>query len=60
MSNSTSKTTTPDDFIMLTSYKKGPNVVNGNFPIYITGVSECCIGYNGIQKITPIIVPKSK
>jgi hypothetical protein len=60
MSNSTLKTTTPDDFIMLTSYKSGSNTVKGNFPIYITGVSKCCLGNDGVQKIIPIIVPKSK
>jgi hypothetical protein len=58
MSNSPVKTTTPADFIVLKSYTANDVTTVGDFPIYITGVSECCLDDNGNQKVVPLVIPK--
>jgi hypothetical protein len=58
MSNSPTKTTTPADFIVLKSYTANDTTTIGEFPIYITGVSECCLDEKGKQKVIPIVIPK--
>jgi hypothetical protein len=56
---STSKQTSPSDFVILDSYEN-PNkeIVEGEFPIYITGASQCCIDINGYVKSEPITIPQ--
>ena len=58
MSNSPTKTTTPNDFIILDSYTVNDNTKIGKFPIYITGISECCLEDDGTQKAIPIVIPQ--
>ena len=58
MNASTVKTTTPEDFVILTKYvNQNQQVVDGNFPIYISTASECCLDSNKNQEITPIVIP---
>lgn len=59
MALSQSKTTTPDDFLDLKSYTN-PNgdKVEGDFLVYISGVSLCCKDNTGYIEAIPITIPK--
>jgi len=58
MADSIAKTTTPDDFTVLDSYKdKNGDTVEGNFLVYITGVSLCCKDNTEYIKSIPIVIP---
>jgi len=46
--------------IVLTSYVVKNKVIRGNFPIYIKGVSQCCVKPDGTQVVTPIVVNPRK
>ena len=53
------KTTTPEDFIILKNYINVEGVVvKGNFPVYVSGISECCLDSNKNQRVTPIVIPQ--
>jgi len=43
-----------DDIIILTSYTIKGVEIQGNFPIYVNGVSQCCIDEDGNQIVTPV------
>jgi hypothetical protein len=46
------------NFVFLKSYNINGATINGTFPIYIKGISQCCINPKGILIATPINVPK--
>jgi hypothetical protein len=43
--------------LILKSYIINSKLIRGNFPIFIKGISKCCIGNDNKQIITPVIVP---
>jgi hypothetical protein len=58
MPNSTTKQTSPSDFVILESYNdQNKNAIIGQFPIYISGVSECCKDENGHIEAISITIP---
>jgi len=44
--------------ILLNSYSKGGVVNKGSYPVYVKGISQCCIDKNGKQTITPVSISK--
>jgi hypothetical protein len=59
MALSQSKTTTVDDFLKLDSYKDpNGNQSEGEFLIFISGVSLCCKDNTGYIEPIPITIPK--
>jgi hypothetical protein len=40
--------------IILNSYNKNGLTLSGNYPVYVKGISQCCIDKNGKQVITPV------
>jgi hypothetical protein len=59
MSNSTASPSSNTDYVILTTQKINSVEVKGTYPIYVRGVSQCCIDINDIQQITPIVIPAS-
>jgi hypothetical protein len=43
--------------LILKSYVINSRLIRGSFPIYIKGISQCCITPDNKQVITPVIVP---
>jgi hypothetical protein len=61
MPNPTSKTTSRKDFVILEYYEDpDENKINGEFPIYVSGVSECCKDNNGYIEVIPVIIPQTQ
>jgi len=59
MPNSTTKQTSPSDFVILESYDdQNQNQIKGKFPIYLSGVSECCKDANGHIEAIQITIPQ--
>lgn len=46
--------------LILTSYTVNGNKKFGNYPIWIKGISQCCIDPSGKLTINPIIVKQPK
>jgi hypothetical protein len=46
--------------IVLTSYIVNNKIIRGSFPLYVKGISQCCINARGEQVITPIVVNVNK
>jgi len=46
--------------IVLNSYIVKNKVIRGNFPIYVKGISQCCINARGEQVITPVVINVNK
>jgi hypothetical protein len=42
--------------VFLTSYTVNSKFVKGSFPVYVKGISQCCIDKNGYVTIQPITV----
>jgi hypothetical protein len=57
MSNSTASPSSSTDYVILTTQKINGIKVDGTYPIYVRGVSQCCIDKNDYQQITPIVIP---
>ena len=45
--------------VILNSYIYNSSVIKGNFPIYVAGISQCCVDENGVLTVTPVIVPQN-
>jgi hypothetical protein len=59
MTTATAYVTKPDDFLILEKYKKPDDtVIEGNFPVFISGVSLCCRNNTGEIEAFPIIIPQ--
>lgn len=59
MPESIAKTTKPDDFTVLESYtNKEGDKIEGEFPVFVAGVSLCCKDSTGYIKPVPILIPK--
>jgi hypothetical protein len=57
MALSQSKTTTPDDFLELKTYKDpNGNTIEGEFLVFVSGVSLCCRDNTGYIEPIPIII----
>lgn len=52
--------TTINDYLIINSYSYNGTRVYGEFPVYITGVSQCCDEGNGVVLATPISVPSNE
>jgi hypothetical protein len=46
--------------LILTSYVVNNKIIRGSFPIYVLGISQCCIKADGTQKVTPIVINPNK
>jgi len=46
--------------IIVTSYVVNNRIIRGRFPIYVRGISECCLKPDGTIKATPIIINPNK
>jgi hypothetical protein len=58
MSASNSKVTKPTDFQIKDSYTNPEGEeVDGEFPIYVSGVALCCKDNTGYIEAIPIIIP---
>lgn len=58
MATATAKVTKPSDFVVLKSYTNSENIeVEGEYPIYISGVSLCCTDNTGYVEAIPITIP---
>jgi hypothetical protein len=59
MTTATANVSKPDDFLILDKYIN-PNdaEVEGNFPIFVRGVSVCCKNNTGEIVPFPVIIPR--
>lgn len=46
--------------LIIKSYVVNNKIIKGDFPIYILGISQCCIKPDGSQQITPIVINPNK
>jgi hypothetical protein len=60
MSNSTASPSTNKDYVVINTQKVNGVPVQGTYPIYVRGVSQCCIDDNDVQQILPIVIPVKK
>jgi hypothetical protein len=60
MAKSTASISTAKDFVILKSQKINTTIKLGVYPVYVRGVSKCCIDKNEVQQITPIVIPSQK
>ena len=59
MPDSTSRTTTPEDFSIFDSYKTSDGEeIKGDFPVYIKGAFLCCTDSTGYIEPIPLILPQ--
>ena len=59
MSNSNAKTTTPDDFVILSTYTNpSEESITGKFPVYVASISECCVDNVQNQEVYQVVIPK--
>jgi hypothetical protein len=58
MSNSTASIAKPSDFVVIKTQNINNVPVQGNYPVYIRGASQCCIDNSGIQHANQIVIPK--
>lgn len=55
--NSSTRTTSPSDFVIVKSYVLNNKTITGEFPVYITTASQCCADEFNNQTITPVTLP---
>lgn len=59
MTTATAYVTKPEDFLILEKYKKPDDTIaEGNFPVFVSGVSLCCKNNTGEIVPEPIIIPR--
>jgi hypothetical protein len=46
--------------LKVSSYVVNNRVIRGSFPIYVLGISQCCIKPDGTQQVTPIVINPNK